>query len=103
MSRALSVALVLLILSRAEAAAPFVPAGRYDDPLPAGAKARLGTTRFRASFAALSPDGAVLASKSGDKVILLTDVRTGRILRALESGIHAPDLRFVEGGRSLAV
>jgi WD40 repeat protein len=72
--------------------APAGDAGRpatdlYGDPLPAGAVARLGTSRLRAVTFALSPDGKTLAWIAGDPSLTfsrgevhLWDVATGREL-----------------------
>jgi WD40 repeat protein len=60
------------------------------DPLPDGAIARLGTTRFRcpATAAAYSADGQLLAVGGGDNQIRLLDARTGREVRRLAG--HLP-------------
>jgi RNA polymerase sigma factor (sigma-70 family) len=74
------------------------------DPLPNGALARLGTTRFlhgsHVSNIAYSPDGAMLASSDG--TLHLWDPATGRERRSAETGMvqafaYAPD------GQSIAV
>jgi hypothetical protein len=101
MSRIVAALPVLLLASTAHGAAPYVPDGPPDDPLPAGARARLGTLRFNGEVFALSPDGAVLARGTPGKVFL-TDVRTGRNLRewpVRPRGVR--ELRFVDGGRML--
>jgi RNA polymerase sigma factor (sigma-70 family) len=62
---------------------------RFDDPLPPGALARLGTTRFRIRGAvaclAFSPDSKLLAggSRNGDALVLW-DAATGKELRRFE-------------------
>src|SRR5437867_3892924 len=57
------------------------------DPLPAGAVARLGTTRLRhASHVinlAYSPDGKVLATAGDDDLARLWDANTGKEIRRL--------------------
>jgi WD40 repeat protein len=67
---------------------PLQTAGRidlYGDPLPEGARARLGTCRLRQTVLDMdfSPDGNVLAT-SGTGSALLWDGRTGRPLRRFE-------------------
>jgi len=58
------------------------PHDRFDDPLPEGAIARLGSTRFRHSekvwCLAFSPDGKTIASGGCDEVVRFWDVKTGR-------------------------
>ena len=80
---------------------PIDPAG---DPLPDGALARLGTTRFlhgtHVSHVTRSPDGTTLASSDG--TLYLWDPLTGRERHHIETGMvqafaYAPD------GQSLAV
>lgn len=58
-----------------------------DDPLPPGARARLGSTRWRhqseVARARFSPDGKILATAGDVDTIRLWDVATGRQLHAL--------------------
>ena len=58
-----------------------------EDPLPQGAAARLGSTRFNhgslVNFIAYSPDGSCLASIGWDHVVRLWDPKTGRVLREI--------------------
>jgi WD40 repeat protein len=77
----------------------------YGDPLPAGARARLGTVRFRlADFmnaAALSPDGKLLAVSN--QMIALFDAATGKEVRRLGTTyIGALALAFAPDGKALA-
>src|SRR4051812_28946208 len=98
MPRSLASLALLLLACSAQAAAPYVPDGLYDDPLPAGAKARLGTRRFHASDVALSPDANTLARVDRGKVTL-TDVRTGRNLRQWQHAMtYLHRLQFADGG-----
>src|ERR1043165_97542 len=52
------------------------------DPVPEGAVARLGTTRFRHAspvmFVGYSGDGGVLVTMTGDNSLRFWDVRTGK-------------------------
>jgi WD40 repeat protein len=58
---------------------------RLGDPLPAGALARLGTTRMRHSsevtFVAFGPDGKTLITAGRDNTIRLWDLTTGKEVR----------------------
>src|SRR5579871_1310361 len=60
----------------------------YGDPLPAGAFARLGTTRFRHPYSvvsvAFSPDGKTLVTSCEDGLIRTFDVVTGRKLASVQ-------------------
>jgi RNA polymerase sigma factor (sigma-70 family) len=59
----------------------------HGDPLPQGAVARLGTTRFRhegeAGSVVFSPDGKILAAQSREGSVFLWEARTGRLLRRI--------------------
>jgi RNA polymerase sigma factor (sigma-70 family) len=59
----------------------------YGDPLPEGAKARLGTVRFRhgnGASVAFSPSGKTLLTCGGDRTIRTWDPVTGQLLRELK-------------------
>src|SRR5262249_10475664 len=98
MIRRLTVALALLTPAAPAAPPPARHIDACGDPLPPGARARLGTTRLQGQ-AAVSPDGKVLALARGGRV-LLCDVATGRLLRALEGEFQGEPL-FLDGGRLL--
>ncbi|HKI32920.1 MAG TPA: PQQ-binding-like beta-propeller repeat protein [Gemmataceae bacterium] len=78
------------------------------DPLPAGARARLGTLRFRTGApivtAALSPDGKLIAVAETDWSVRLLDAATGKHVRLLKI-LEAPvcSLTFSPDGKVLAV
>src|SRR5262249_39506352 len=58
----------------------------YGDPLPAGARARMGTTRLRSL--AISPDGKTLAA-ADEATVCLWEHHSGRLLPRFLGG-HAP-------------
>ena len=69
---------------------------RYGDPLPKGAIARLGSTRFRhgAGFVRVffAPDGKTLVTARGE--VRTWDAATGRLLRSFDAGgevVPSPD------------
>ncbi len=66
------------------------PTDRHGDALPAGARLRLGTVRFRhaATAIAYSPDGKLLACGGRDNTIRLFDAASGKEVRRLPG--HLP-------------
>lgn len=73
-------------VARQALAAPSTEEPKADaEPLPAGAVARLGTTRLRHAgqieSTAISPDGSLLASGGQEGIVRLWDVSTGKPVR----------------------
>jgi roadblock/LC7 domain-containing protein len=84
-----------------------VPARPQDDPLPAGARARLGEVRYRnvgrVVALAYSPDGKTLVASAWDRSVRLWDPATGKVLRTFESPSgYARLLAFAPDGRTFA-
>jgi RNA polymerase sigma factor (sigma-70 family) len=78
------------------------------DPLPAGAVARLGTTRGRharqLTSLALSPDGKLLVTRAGDDRVRLWEAASGKELHALGGAPASPGLwgfAFAPDGRTV--
>jgi len=75
----------------------------YGDPIPAGAKLRLGTARLRNSFispSAMTPDGRFLVSGSPDGRVVFTDPATGKAARTLRvEGVYGAPTAFSADGR----
>lgn len=80
----------------------------YDDPLPTGAVARLGTIRFRHGGDVVyqirfAPGDELLASAGKDNVVRVWDPRTGQQLHRLEEhGGEVRDLAFFPAADRLA-
>src|SRR5687767_12340113 len=78
----------LFAVSELTAAAPFAPrTDRHGDPLPPGAVARLGTTRWRSAggmrHLVAHPDGKHVLSSDGQR-LAFWELRTGRRTRIIE-------------------
>jgi RNA polymerase sigma factor (sigma-70 family) len=73
----------------------------FDDPLPPGALARLGTVRWRhgapVHFLALLPDGKTVISAANDRFVRVWDFATGKELRRFGPG-PKPDTSTADGG-----
>lgn len=83
------------------------PVDLYGDPLPPGALARMGTTRFRQGDSitalAFSPDGAAVATGADAGSLRIWDTRTGELRSRLPQ--EATDIDFLAispDGRMLA-
>jgi WD40 repeat protein len=83
--RRLSTALALVLLPGFAAVAADDP---YGDPVPAGAKARLGTARLRntggANFNAVTPDGKFLVGTGFGTGLIFVDPATGKTARTVK-------------------
>src|SRR5688572_8087630 len=74
-----------------------LPGGEVDpdDPLPPGAVARFGTTRFRGGpNLAFSPDGSLLASADADGQVVVWNARTGQAVRRFQGKPQHRDHHF---------
>jgi WD40 repeat protein len=107
LSRLLAVLTLFSSLPSLHADDPPAQVDRRGDPLPAGALARLGTTRFRhgvsAQAVALSPDGKLLASAGADAFIRVWDTGNGRQVQAIENSTagNLRQLRFAPDSKKL--
>jgi len=96
-------------LAPSRAGEPAAPARRdaLGDPLPEGALARLGSTRFRHGgtvwHLAFSPDGKTVASSSNGQAVRIWDVKTGRKVRESERRYGGGALAYSPDGATLAV
>jgi len=86
------------------------PAPRLDthgDPLPVGARARLGTLRWRHGagvlFVSYSEDGKQLLTASQDGTLRLWDVENGRELRRIGKEVLPPHISGVTDGNAWMV
>ena len=108
MARSLSAVLLAALLASASPAADEAPrTDLYGDPLPPGAVARLGTSRWRAGCATTvlvySPNGDLVASAGRDRAVRLWEAATGRLLRTLWGHREeAVTLAFSPDGKRLA-
>jgi hypothetical protein len=107
----LSLALSVVLLFGAGPAAERTPVrlDRYGDPLPPGARARLGSLRFRTNLVFLSygggmhvsPDGGVLVGNDRKGEVRILDPVSGKELRRIRAGCFAcfsPDGRLMATG-----
>jgi WD40 repeat protein len=92
--------LVSVAASRAATQAPSAPTSRVDrhgDPLPEGAVARLGRTRFRGlcDFLHFSADGKTLVGVEGGCRVRVWDAADGRLLHMRRLGERVPRSSWV--------
>jgi RNA polymerase sigma factor (sigma-70 family) len=78
---------------------------RFGDPVPEGARARLGGVRFRHGFitsgVAFAPDGKVVVSAGSPAGVCVWDVSTGRLLRRLSNPDFVQCVALSPDGKSL--
>lgn len=104
---ALGIALLLATFEPASARKP-AKADRYDDPLPEGAIARLGTVRLLQRQGALgvafSPDGKMLATTGWGEAIHLWELPGGKLIRRFVGSkpVGTFAVAFSRDGRKLA-
>jgi WD40 repeat protein len=82
------------------------PADLFGDALPRGARARLGTVRWRhdgwVTSLAFSPDGKTVATGGGDNLVRLWDVANRQPTRQLSPGSKVQAVAFSPDGKVLA-
>src|SRR5437899_1540915 len=80
------------------------PTDAQGDPLPKGARARLGTSRWRLEepvrIAAVAPDGKSIVL-SGTRFAVLMDLGTGREIRRWQSMVSLRALAFTPDGKTI--
>src|SRR3954468_1996947 len=85
----LTTLLLLLALAPADAADPVPRTDAFGDPLPPGAVARLGTTRYRVrgwpQQVFLSPDGNTVIGKGEEGVLVFWDAATGKTVAEIKA------------------
>jgi RNA polymerase sigma factor (sigma-70 family) len=98
-----------------QAAEKATPTDRYDDPLPPGALARMGTVRWRhgksVSFVSFLDAGRTLLTADYDETLRVWDVATGRELRRFKAPPSPTGYRSggvlvgggARGGRAVAI
>jgi WD40 repeat protein len=98
----LAAGLLIGIVTSALAESPPVLKDGFDDPLPANAMARLGTTRWRhggmISFAAFLPDGKSILTAGEDYRIRVWDMGTGKEIRTFDEIAKVPNQEFADLG-----
>ena len=84
----LTTLLLVLVLAPTDAADPVPRTDLFGDPLPPGAVARLGTTRYRVSGwhqqVFLSPDANTVIGKGEEGVLVFWDAATGKTLAKIK-------------------
>src|SRR5579883_356792 len=97
-----------LALAPAWGSPPATAVDQYGDPLPVGARARLGSIRFRHGgqvlFLAYSPDGKSLVSAAADGTVSLWDAASQKVRRAFKSRLRGlQSVVFTPDGKTLAL
>jgi RNA polymerase sigma factor (sigma-70 family) len=90
--------------ARPAEAPPLPGTDRHDDPLPEGAIARLGTTRFQdicLYTVVFSPDGKSIAAGSAGRGLSLWDAATGKQVRPFNRAHQFSTIAFSPDGKTL--